>query len=192
MATLHHSLVFLLAIFYAAPSNPQKINIQELKCLVCQKTVDEMEKEIEKVDPGKKVDVGTYRLDHKGNQAQRKVELRRSEVFLTDLMETVCNKMDDYVRVRSKTSGKLMVIPLIINGAMNPDLGGYDIIQDGDLNKSLKFYCENLVEEFEDGIIKAFSSESAKDLDIRICSEHAKLCNMNLTEDYEFEANDEL
>lgn len=32
-----------------------------------------MEKEIEKVDPGKKVDVGTYRLDHKGNQAQRKV-----------------------------------------------------------------------------------------------------------------------
>lgn len=55
-------------------------------------------------------------------------------------MESVCNKMDDYVRVRSKTNGKLLVIPLILDGQMNPKVGEYEIIQDGDLNKSLKFY----------------------------------------------------
>uniref|UniRef100_A0A0A9XIC9 Protein canopy 2 n=2 Tax=Lygus hesperus TaxID=30085 RepID=A0A0A9XIC9_LYGHE len=187
------SCSLLVVLGFVTRVFPEKINLQELRCLVCRRSIEEMEKEVDKVDPSKKVEVGTYRLDHQGNQAQKKVEYRRSEVFLTELMETVCNKMDDYVRVRSKTTGQLMVIPLIVNGAMNPVVGEYDIIQDGDLNKSLKFNCENIIEEFEEGIVKHFSEEGAKDLEIRICSEHAKLCpNQSINEDYEFEANDEL
>lgn len=49
--------------------------------------------------------------------------------------------MDDYVRATYKTSGELTLLPIIgKNGQMNPDLGLVDIIQDSDLNKSLKFY----------------------------------------------------
>lgn len=57
----------------------------------------------------------------------------------------------------------------------------------------LLFQCENIVEEFEEGMIKYFSKEHETDLDVKICSEHAKLCNIKLpeNEDYEFE-NDEL
>ena len=40
---------------------------------MCQKVVEEMEKDIDKVDPKKMVEVGTYRIDHDGNQKQKMV-----------------------------------------------------------------------------------------------------------------------
>jgi hypothetical protein len=52
--------------------------------------------------------------------------------------------MDDYVRATYKTSGELVLLRLIgADGQMNPDLSHVDIIQDSDLNKSLKFYVSN-------------------------------------------------
>jgi len=65
----------------------------------------------------------------------------RSEMYLTEVLETVCSKMDDYIRATYKTSGELTLLRLIgPDGQMNPDLGHVDIVQDSDLNKSLKFY----------------------------------------------------
>jgi hypothetical protein len=69
------------------------------------------------------------------------VPYARSEMHLTEVLETVCSKMDDYVRATYKTSGELTLLRLIsADGQMNPDLIHVDIIQDSDLNKSLKFY----------------------------------------------------
>jgi hypothetical protein len=69
------------------------------------------------------------------------VSYSRSELYLTEVLETVCNKMDDYVRATYKTSGELTLLRLIgADGQMNPDLSRVDIVQDSDLNKSLKFY----------------------------------------------------
>lgn len=49
--------------------------------------------------------------------------------------------MDDYIRATYKTSGELTLLRLIgPDGQMNPDLNRVDIVQDSDLNKSLKFY----------------------------------------------------
>ena len=69
------------------------------------------------------------------------VPYARSETHLSDVFDSVCNKMDDYVRATYKTSGELTLLRLIgPDGQMNPDLSKVDIVQDGDLNKSLKFY----------------------------------------------------
>lgn len=48
--------------------------------------------------------------------------------------------MDDYVRATYKSNGKLTLLKLITDSGMNPLLGEVDIIQDGDLNKSLEFF----------------------------------------------------
>ena len=65
----------------------------------------------------------------------------RSEMYLTEVLETVCSKMDDYIRATYKTSGELTLLRLIgPDGQMNPDLNCVDIVQDSELNKSLKFY----------------------------------------------------
>jgi hypothetical protein len=66
-------------------------------------------------------------------------------MYLTEVLETICNKMDDYVRATYKTSGELTLLRLIgADGQMNPDLSHVDIIQDSDLNKSLKFYVSHI------------------------------------------------
>lgn len=60
---------------------------------------------------------------------------------MTDVMETVCEKMDDYVKATYKSNGDLTLLKMVDDsGKMHPDMGIVDFIQDGDLNKSLKYY----------------------------------------------------
>ena len=52
--------------------------------------------------------------------------------------------MDDYVRATWKTNGTLTLLKLITDdGKMNSDMAEVDLIQDDDLNKSLKYYVCN-------------------------------------------------
>lgn len=54
----------VLAILLHASNG--KVNVHELKCEVCQRTVEEMEKDVDTVDPSKTIHVGEFMLDHKG------------------------------------------------------------------------------------------------------------------------------
>lgn len=97
------------------------------------------------MDPKKKVEVGGYTLDEKGNTRVKSIPQLKSEVFLSDMLDSICDKMDDYVRATWKSNGQLTLLRLMDkNGNMNPDMSRVDIIQDGDLNKSLKFYVSIL------------------------------------------------
>lgn len=159
-------------------------DVNHLKCLVCQRVVEEMEKEIDSISPNKKINVGSYRLDDKSDPV--KIEYRRSEIFLTELMDTICNKMDDYARAVYKSSGQLTVIPLIKDGKVNPVLDEVNLVTDADLNKSLKHYCQQILDEYEDDVVNLFRN-SVDNIDIRLCSEAAKLCNQSIDEEYVFE-----
>lgn len=67
--------------------------------------------------------------------------MAKSEVHISDVLDNICEKMSDYVRARYKSTGELTVLNLMTpSGKMNPEISNVDIIQDGDLNKSLKFY----------------------------------------------------
>lgn len=57
---------------------------------VCKATLDEMLSAVNKVDPKKTVEIGGYRLDTNGNAPKKVVKLSKSETYLTDLMETIC------------------------------------------------------------------------------------------------------
>lgn len=64
----------------------------------------------------------------------------KSETHFSELLENVCVKLDDYVRARYKSNGKLTIFNLISpTGGMNPDMSKVKIVQDSDLNKSLRF-----------------------------------------------------
>lgn len=63
-----------------------------------------------------------------------------SETHFSEILENVCVKLDDYVRARYKSNKKLTILNLISpSGGMNPDMGKVNIVQDSDLNKSLRF-----------------------------------------------------
>lgn len=70
-----------------------------------------------------------------------KVPKARSEIHISETIDEICEKMSDYVRATYKTNGQLTILNLMSSsGVMNPEMSKVDLIQDNDLNKSLKYY----------------------------------------------------
>ncbi|KOC67519.1 Protein canopy like protein 2 [Habropoda laboriosa] len=170
-----------------------KIDSKFLKCLVCRSTVKEIEGELTKIDPSIEIEIGNYRLDAQGNIIHKKVPLAQSEVHISDVLDNICEKMSDYVRATYKSNGQLTILNLMgPSGGMNPEMSKVDIIQDADLNKSLKYYCEGIVEEFEDSIISLFRRKE-NNIKKQLCTNAAKLCNptdFSYEDDEDVEEND--
>ncbi|XP_077299216.1 canopy family protein seele isoform X2 [Arctopsyche grandis] len=126
------------------------------------------------------VEIGNYRLDETGNIHQNKVPLSRSQVHLSDMVDDVCSKMTDYVRVRYKATQKLAVMKMMSDtGGMNPDFSYTDFVTDDDLNKSLEFYCEEIVGENEDQLVEIYAKRPTDELPdgkIKFCDEYLNLC----------------
>lgn len=178
-----------------------EIDTKYLRCLVCRSTMDELKAELGKIDPSIEIEIGNYRMDAKGNSIRKKVPKARSEIHISDTVDEICEKMSDYVRATYKTNGQLTILNLMgPSGGMNPEMSKVDLIQDNDLNKSLKYYCEGIVEEFEESIISLFSKG---EIDVRrkLCTDIAQVCSLedfvheddvNEDEDNIQEVNDEL
>ncbi|XP_034243454.1 protein seele [Thrips palmi] len=150
-------------------------NLSNLRCLICEQIVQDLQIEINKIDPKKKVEVGNYRLDAEGNSKQNLIPYALSEMQISDSLEVVCKGIDDYVRATRKDTGELILMKLIIDGKMNPVMSDVDIIQDGDLNKSLKYYCDGIVEEYEENIVELFQKKETS-IESKLCQDVANLC----------------
>ncbi|XP_032683449.1 protein seele [Odontomachus brunneus] len=154
-----------------------EINLAHLKCLVCRATMNEMEAAVSKINPKILVEAGNYKMDSQGNTISKKVPLRQSETHISDILDDICLKMNDYVRATKKYNKKLTIFNLMSpSGGMNPQMSKVDIIHDGDLNKSLEFYCHLIVEQFEDDIIKLYVNDSGNRKE-QLCTEISNICN---------------
>jgi len=172
-------------------ASSQKVNLfdsKSLNCLVCKAVVEEVEAAINKVDPSKKVEVGTFRLNGDGTQTRRLIPFARSQEHLTEVVDNVCKGFEDYAQAKYKSSGEPTIIRLMTHeGNMNPLMSQVDMIPDDDLNTKLKFYCENIVEEMEETLLEMFATEG-ENQDIELCSKRSKYCEpVVIQDDYEFE-----
>uniref|UniRef100_A0A336MGW9 CSON000318 protein n=1 Tax=Culicoides sonorensis TaxID=179676 RepID=A0A336MGW9_CULSO len=184
----------LISLIGQTNGNSSNKDHREIKCHICKATIAEMDLAISKVDPNKKVEVGNFRLDTSGSATSRKIPLTKSEMYLTELMESVCDKMDDYARARYKSNGRLTVLKMITEGgAMNPDISKVDFVQDEDLNKSLKHLCLEILEDHEEPVLKMYMAEQMpKDPEYELCTQTAALCDDKpLEDDYNFEEDRE-
>jgi len=82
---------------------------RELRCVVCKATVKEINNVVQSQNAAKTVDVGGYQIDGKGNRKQQKKPLIQSEVYLSEVLDNVCEKMNDYVRATDKETGKKLL-----------------------------------------------------------------------------------
>lgn len=63
------------------------------------------------------------RLDRNGNIMSKNVQYIKSETYLTELMEEVCEKLEDYAKAKYKRNGRLTILKMTLeNGGMNPDM----------------------------------------------------------------------
>lgn len=95
--TLLRTFEFILCGFYARNfqfycCNPSVQNIfnKYYTLTVCKATLSEMLQAILKIDPKKTVEIGSYHLDNVKENRRKPVQLSKSETFLTDLMENIC------------------------------------------------------------------------------------------------------
>ncbi|KAK0075441.1 hypothetical protein PV325_006902 [Microctonus aethiopoides] len=187
------SIVLIAVIVFVADNiqaQEEDIDAKELQCAVCRSTIEEVENVLAKINPSQDIEIGNFRLDANGDMIKKKVPLAKSEVHISDVLDNICEKMSDYVRARYKSTGELTVLNLMTpSGKMNPEISNVDIIQDGDLNKSLKFYCEEIVEEHEEPIIEIFRKGESNVIN-KICTESTKLCSDELPSDYDDNENE--
>jgi hypothetical protein len=88
-----------------------------LKCLVCKSLVEEIEAEIFKVDPSKKVEVGTFRLTPDGSTQRQTKPYARSQEHLMEMVDNICKNFEDYAQVLFffHSDQNLKIIELINN-----------------------------------------------------------------------------
>merc|ERR1719322_1688587 len=168
-----------------AKSNGNKgFDSTTLKCLVCRAVVDEFESAIYKVDPKKVVEGGSFRVSPDGSQRGTfNVPYARSQTHLTDLVEKICDTMEDYAQARWKRSNKPTLIRMVNpDGNMNPNFAKVDVVQDDDLNTALKFHCETIVEDNEDDFTNVLSKENPNPVD-EICVDRTNLCSQALRDE---------
>lgn len=146
---------------------------QDIRCGACRALVDEMEWAISQVDPKKVVQTGSFRINPDGSQSIREIPLARSEGNLLDLMETVCERMEDYGEVVDSSERKTYIR---VKSRTGESLDLSEAKLDSRVTSSLKFACETIVEQHEDELIEFFSHELENVKD-HLCSKRTDLCD---------------
>ncbi|XP_018613407.1 protein canopy-1 isoform X2 [Scleropages formosus] len=155
---------------------------QMLYCSACRALADELNYSVSQVDPKKTIHVGSFRLNPDGSLEDKKVPLARSETHLTELLENVCDSMNDYalyIDPDTKEKSYKRFAPREGEGGNFPDFKHFQF--DGpDGSESLKFACENIVEEYEDNIISLFVQGVGDVLDM-LCGKISGHCKGSLS-----------
>lgn len=164
-----------------------------VKCLTCRATVEEVIEAQAKVDPKKKAEVKSGRFTADGSHSGTLIELRKSEQYLTELFEGeegLCKVMDDYAKAKYKTDGRLVILKMFTDGGMNPLMSEVDFVQDQDLNKSLKHYCLEVLDEFDELFLEYFmDSTLPNDVVDQICTKRSKICQVEDEDEEDPEAD---
>ncbi|XP_053692013.1 protein seele-like [Sabethes cyaneus] len=176
--------VLLLTVYSSTPrpAGRDPIDSKEVKCLVCRATMNEMELAMSKLDSKKKMDVVVDLLHGTTSRAQSAAK------YLTELEESVCERIEEYAKARYKTDGKMVLLKPLSKFGTGSEKPEVNFVQEGNLNITLKRLCLELVEDHKESIVKMFQQkEAGKNTGARLCSEVANICDgFPLEDDYEF------
>jgi len=143
---------------------------KSLYCGVCKAVVDEVEYSISQVDPNKKIQLGSYRIDPNGKTRTVQKSFARSETHISELLESVCKEVtDNYVVAKDAKTGKKKLNRMVTrDGKMSGDVDFSALMEDAQKSpetppdsksKKVKFACESFVEDYEDELMQHFKSE---------------------------------
>lgn len=146
----------------------------DIYCAVCRALVDEVNHSISLVNSKQKVQVGSFRVDSKGNQKVVEVPLARSEIHLTEVFETICEKFRQYGNTKNEL-GKKSVVRMVSRDGRPLVLKDIHITMEG--MKLLTHTCETIAEEYEDQIIRAFRDGELAAVEQKVCGNIAGYCS---------------
>ncbi|XP_054750443.2 protein canopy homolog 2-like [Lytechinus pictus] len=165
-------LTYFVLAFYSSVQAGREID-SNVYCGACRALISEVEYAISQEDPRQTITVGSFRIDPTGKQKQTKIPYAGSEAHLTEVMENVCDKMTDYAeRIDPETNEKTYVRYQARNGE---DMELTNVSINVVTGKILKVACENIIEEYEDEVLRLYREKST-DIETRLCSSVTQLC----------------
>jgi len=176
MTSRSHRWFVLVALVLKLVSVCNAKRNQAVYCGACIAMVDEMNWDIDHVDKKSTIQVGSFRVDPKGNQGLREIPLARSEVHLTELLEEVCNRMSNYGESDDEITGNKNYIRTSSRDGAGIALTNFRV--SSETSSQLKFACETLVEEYEEDVLSAF--KTSKDyITNHLCVDTMDVCKPN-------------
>lgn len=137
--------------------------------------VDEVHHSISQVDPKKTVQVGSFRVDSRGNQATHEKPYARSEIHLIETLESICEKFRDYSETTDSAGHKTVIRTSSRNGL---PLKLSNIKLSAEKQQLFKFKCEHLIEDYEEDMIGIFRKEGIPEEKVEqiICGDIVSVC----------------
>nr|XP_034985577.1 protein canopy homolog 1 [Zootoca vivipara] len=171
--TLLLPLPLLLLVLFSDTTKGQRD--PELFCGACKALADELAYDIKKIGPKRTVNSGTFRLNPDGTRGKKKVAFTKSETFLTDILEKICDRMNDYQLQDDPVTNK-KIFKRYAPRKDEPIYAEYKkYFFYSDAYKPLKYACETIIEQYEDEIYSLIAQE-ADFLADKLCIEKSGLC----------------
>ncbi|CAG5136841.1 unnamed protein product [Candidula unifasciata] len=148
-------------------------------CSVCRAVVSEAEWIVSQVDPKKSIQVGSFRVDPKGNQKIKDKQYARSEVHLEEVIESVCEKMRLYSEITLDDGSVQMVRTVGFNGR-RLETDGLKLASDE--GRAFMYKCDHFLEDHEEELISQLQRENIPNYEKLICGEKLGVCAMDVLE----------
>ncbi|KAK0420578.1 hypothetical protein QR680_014771 [Steinernema hermaphroditum] len=127
--------------------------VANAKCGACVMLVNELEAGVQSVDPKKMIQVGSFRVDGKGNQkGLNEIPYARSETHLVELLDNICDKSKDYVSAAHPTTGKTVFVKKQTADHLH-------LKSDASQSSKLANACHDFIDDHEDGLVKFLKVE---------------------------------
>ncbi|XP_004629121.2 protein canopy homolog 1 [Octodon degus] len=159
---------------HLSPATCHMYHLHGVQEVACRALMDEVEYDVTKARQ-KKAKVGSYRIRPDGTQERRKVPLVQSEAFLIDLLDKVCQRMNDYQLDEDPVTKEKYFRRYAPRKGDKIYKEYKRFYYYSDAYKPLKFACENIIEEYEDEILALIAQEAHHFAD-KLCTGKSGLC----------------
>ncbi|PKA60567.1 hypothetical protein AXF42_Ash019460 [Apostasia shenzhenica] len=175
-------IVLLLGALPLAPS-------MEDKCSACNAIADELEIGLSNEKPRNHLDM-RHRLDSKGQREGKLIDYRASELRAVELLDGLCEKMQDYTLEKLDTGEEIWV--RIHDWDNLP--AGKDKQEARAYSKHISSFCARLLDETEDELTELIKNGRAESGRIQkaLCQELSKHCSSDGDDPDDDNMNDEL
>lgn len=144
-------------------------------CGACKAVVDELSYEVDKVDPKKTIQTGSYRVDSSGKQSAKSRRYAGSETHMTELLETVCEKMRDYGTTTDPATGHRGYTRINTRPGESLTITNVNLSSGG--SEELTNACHYVVGEHEEVIIDLYGDGlTQKEVENELCYEVTGYC----------------
>ncbi|KAM7513978.1 hypothetical protein LguiA_003561 [Lonicera macranthoides] len=175
---------FLIAMVVIATSSTSFVHCIDDKCAACNAIAEELEFGLSNEKPRNHLDM-RHRLDSQGQRRGKVIDYRVSELRVVELLDGLCDKMQDYTLEKIDSNGQLWT------RVVNWDSLTTDKQEARAYSKDLSSYCGRLLEETEDELAELIKKGSVQVGGVNkvLCQDLSRHCSK--TSDYHKVNNDE-